>query len=305
MSISSICDAVTGVCQCKPNVVGDKCTLCDTGYYLSDYGTCSLCDCDVGGAISNICDVYTGQCICRTGVTGQICSQSVDGRFFPYLDYYLYEAEDSLGLFNFSYRYQSSPDLFTGAGFALINYYIDLIGFEPFTPPVSGMYNIVIRYSLMDSFMWEEAEMRIQVGTETGDGPPSICQEYTGNVKVFYRDWMMGAGQAVVTSLCLRGGRTYDLVLNGFNSGSPLNDTELEVDSMVIFLVQGEGLNTLNNTGIRDQYNNCLLQFQGLATRSSAALATCRDVSFSVMTELFNGTLGKYFKYYFSTLSSF
>ena len=253
----------------------------------------------MGGAISNICDVYTGQCICRTGVTGQTCSQSVDGRFFPYLDYHLYEAEDSLGLFNFSYRYQSSPDLFTGAGFALINYYIDLIGFEPFTPPVSGMYNVVIRYSLMDSFMWEEAEMRIQVGTETGDGPPSICQEYTGNVKVFYRDWMMGAGQAVVTSLCLRGGRTYDLVLNGFNSGSPLNDTELEVDSMVIFLVQGEGLNTLNNTGIRDQYNNCLLQFQGLATRSSAALATCRDVSFSVMTELFNGTLGKYFKYYF------
>ena len=68
---------MTGVCQCKPNVIGDKCNLCDTGYYLSDYGTCSPCDCDVGGPIFNTCDMYTGQCTCTNHTKGINCDECV------------------------------------------------------------------------------------------------------------------------------------------------------------------------------------------------------------------------------------
>ena len=178
--------------------------------------------------------------------------------------------------------------MFTGSGYALINNYVDIINFGSFTPPISGEYDIVIRYNLKNTFVWEEAELRVTVGNEEGDGTPSTCVEYS-NEEIIYSDWTMGVGQAVFNTICLRGGRSYSLVLNGFIPGS--DTAELEIDSMVILLKEPEGLSTLVNPIIQSQYSQCITNFRALATRDNS-LNGCRDVSFSVFTELYNGTLG-------------
>ena len=283
-----LCNNITGVCSCKPHVIGDTCDTCEPGYYLAEPDTCSPCNCDLGGALSNVCDIYTGECTCRTGVTGLTCSEPAENRFFPYIDHFLFEAEESLGVTNFSYRTQSSLDLFTGSGYALINNDVDIINFGSFTPPISGEYDIVIRYNLKNTFVWEEAELRVTVGNEEGDGTPATCVEYS-NEEIIYSDWTMGVGQAVFNTICLRGGRSYSLVLNGFIPGS--DTAELEIDSMVILLKEPEGLSTFVNPIIQSQYSQCITNFRALATRDNS-LNGCRDVSFSVFTELYNGTLG-------------
>ena len=38
-SQSLICDATTGLCDCKENIIGDNCDQCEFGFYISDNGT--------------------------------------------------------------------------------------------------------------------------------------------------------------------------------------------------------------------------------------------------------------------------
>lgn len=276
------------MCTCVPNANGERCNECAPGYYYTNY-TCSLCNCHLGGALTNECD-SNGQCTCRTGITGQTCSQVAPGYYSPFIDHYTFEAEDNLGIFNLSYRLPISPDLFTGAGYASIRNKVDIINFGTFTPPINGLYDLAIRYSLMGPFMWQAAHLRISVGNEPGYNSPESCQEYESSMgDIPYSNWTIGMGQAVVKPVCLRGGRSYDFVLNGFQFGQA---SELEVDSLVILLNRGDNLKTLNYTHIKTQYDNCLNSFKRLATRTNSSLANCREVSFTVYSELFNGTLG-------------
>ena len=291
MSLS--CNQTTGDCICKPNVMGAKCIACEDDHYFSDLYTCSPCNCNIGGSISASCDLYSGQCNCRTGIVGRTCSEVSSGYFFPYIDHYLFEAEFGSGLFTLSYRLQNSTDIFTGAGYALISDETELITMGTFIPPVSGLYEAVIRYSLSVNSSWNEAELRIDMGSEIGSGPPTICQEHTDSDRVIYRDWNSGMSQNTSYELCLRGGRSYSLVLNGFDPGP--SGSSLEVDSMVVLLKEGQGLVTLSNEVVKNQYSYCVDNFKGLYPLSvrDNFLRNCQDVSFAVFSEVFNGTLSK------------
>ena len=284
-----MCDNITGECICKPNVKGDKCDTCEPGYYLSDPITCSPCNCDVGGSLSTICDINTGKCLCRTGVTGMTCTE-VDGkRFFPFIDHYIYEAEESNGLFEFSYRSQNSDvdKGYTGSGYVSIKDESDIINFGEFTPPVGGVYEFVLRYRLSQMHMWDSVELRLTFNaSEYGQGPPTGCSEYAGSI-LLYQGLPMGAAQGAPLEVCLRGGRTYKVVLNGFVSGSS-DEIELEIDSLVVIPKQPDDLDSLKGF---NNYQECVENFRSLATRGSS-LTQCRDISFSVFTEMFNGTLG-------------
>lgn len=69
-----VCDQSSGVCACKPHVVGKNCDQCEDGYYNINSGEgCDSCNCDPIGSYNQTCNLYTGQCYCRPGVTGLRC----------------------------------------------------------------------------------------------------------------------------------------------------------------------------------------------------------------------------------------
>ena len=69
-------------------------------------------------------------------------------------------------------------------------------------------------------------------------------------------------------------------------------DDEIEIDSLVVLLQQGEDINSLASNSAQSQYNYCVNNFHALSTRSNL-LSECRDISFSVFTEIANGTMRK------------
>ncbi|CAD5219384.1 unnamed protein product [Bursaphelenchus okinawaensis] len=79
-SLSSICDIHGGKCQCKPNVIGDKCDRCAPETYGFGPTGCTPCGCDSSGAWNNECDKQSGQCECRDkGIYGRQCNQCQPG----------------------------------------------------------------------------------------------------------------------------------------------------------------------------------------------------------------------------------
>lgn len=282
-----------GECQCKPNVIGIKCDQCSDGYYLPDLATeCSPCNCNLGGSLSRICDQTTGQCPCRAGITGKTCSQTLPGYYFPFIDHNLFEAENSAGNFDISYKMQQDNQLFTGRGHV---HNADLVNFGVFKPLFSGTYDFVLRYDLLNAMTWEQVELRIDIGGEE-IGPASNCSEYTGSSPLFYQNLTMGTAQTVSVSLCLRAGRSYNMTLVGFESGDFTERAEIFIDSLVVFLQQAPELLTLSDTQIGMQYSSCLNQFKSIATRATA-LNSCEMVSFTVFTEVYNGTRRKFLNF--------
>ncbi|KAF5306067.1 hypothetical protein FQA39_LY09045 [Lamprigera yunnana] len=79
------CSSYTGLCECKPNVIGEKCDRCKLEHFgfQSGYG-CIPCQCGFA-SLSTQCDDFTGQCMCKPGVTGRRCDQCAAG-FWNYTD---------------------------------------------------------------------------------------------------------------------------------------------------------------------------------------------------------------------------
>ncbi|EDO26070.1 predicted protein [Nematostella vectensis] len=107
---NSVCDPVSGECECPANTVGRTCEPCQcnnstdkclrsgecrdcqhntTGFYCDKcvtgtYGNATAqqckgkqisCDCNVNGSSSSLCDHVTGQCSCKENVVGRDCSR--------------------------------------------------------------------------------------------------------------------------------------------------------------------------------------------------------------------------------------
>ncbi|KAG6936052.1 laminin subunit beta 4, partial [Chelydra serpentina] len=61
-----LCDRMTGVCPCLPNVIGSTCDRCASGYWNMSHGIgCQFCDCNPRNSQSNQCNQFTGQCPCK------------------------------------------------------------------------------------------------------------------------------------------------------------------------------------------------------------------------------------------------
>ncbi|XP_067203705.1 laminin subunit alpha-1 isoform X2 [Linepithema humile] len=81
-SMSSVCDIVSGQCQCKPQVVGRQCNECMSGYWgLASGAGCAPCGCDPMGSYNASCLGDTGQCHCKPGVGGSRCDICLSGYY--------------------------------------------------------------------------------------------------------------------------------------------------------------------------------------------------------------------------------
>lgn len=75
------CDK-NGKCQCRDNVIGQRCNKCPAGHWNVASGKgCEKCNCNPDGSIGDDCDVNTGQCKCKPGVAGRTCNQCATGHY--------------------------------------------------------------------------------------------------------------------------------------------------------------------------------------------------------------------------------
>ncbi|XP_030623498.1 laminin subunit alpha-1 [Chanos chanos] len=80
-SQSSVCNMITGQCECKANVVGVRCDHCEAGFYgINSSIGCRACNCSQSGSVSTSCE-EDGQCQCITGVTGDKCDRCTRGYY--------------------------------------------------------------------------------------------------------------------------------------------------------------------------------------------------------------------------------
>ncbi|XP_051046860.1 laminin subunit alpha-1 [Phodopus roborovskii] len=84
-SLSGVCHLETGLCDCRPQVTGQRCDQCLPGYYGLDTGRgCVSCNCSTEGSTSDSC-TEDGQCYCVPGVAGGKCDRCSHG-FYGYHD---------------------------------------------------------------------------------------------------------------------------------------------------------------------------------------------------------------------------
>ncbi|XP_046976709.1 laminin subunit alpha [Vanessa cardui] len=73
------CEADSGNCLCKENVIGRVCDHCVPGHYA--FPDCLQCTCDLDGSTDDVCDQNTAQCYCKKHVRGQACNVCKDEYF--------------------------------------------------------------------------------------------------------------------------------------------------------------------------------------------------------------------------------
>ena len=59
----TVCDSITGQCQCQENFGSRKCSECEKGFF--NYPVCQKCDCHLAGVNGEKCDARTGECFCQ------------------------------------------------------------------------------------------------------------------------------------------------------------------------------------------------------------------------------------------------
>ncbi|XP_006820869.1 laminin subunit beta-1-like [Saccoglossus kowalevskii] len=157
---SKFCDKETGQCICKANTEGALCDKCKDGAFslqASNPDGCTLCNCDIGGAVASLCDKDSGVCGCRgSHIIGRSCNETEAGYYVPKLDGLLYEAE--LASSDQPIVIEEQPghgegDV-TGIGYLVVSEG-GTVTFSNVVVPRNQQYEVVLRYqseSLWNSF---------------------------------------------------------------------------------------------------------------------------------------------------------
>jgi hypothetical protein len=229
-------------------------------------------------------------------VQGRTCSELQENHFFRGIDYLTLEAEDGIGV---SEPLIGQGQLHTGTGFFQVQDGESVLDFGSLTPPGSGLYEVVLRYTLQGALLWQSATLTIIPSTEVGSGAVA-CGNSPGIIDVMsfeYANWMMGAGLSVTRTFCLQSGRSYRFILSNFTSGRDGDSVVLNIDSLVLLPVDIPQLPVFEDPAVSRAYADCVAMYRSLATQPSEPLV-CRDAVFTVSVAIYNGAAGKWCTHY-------
>ena len=207
-------------------------------------------------------------------------------RFFPKYDYFLYEAEYQPGNYNITSNISEYNKYFTGRGYAEIKNE-QYIKFE-ISVQVRNNFSVTLRYSIN-----AVGEFGISIRGNTTLECPDINQDIPiDRLQPYARGELWESGEIIL--LCP--GINYTIRVYSRNS-----NTSIKVDSLLLIpdLTQLDSYNTTVPKAIRasssptPSEDECLSNFTTLQ-RSNQAPSGCRNVTFSTMVELFNGSLGEW-----------
>lgn len=200
-----------------------------------------------------------------------------------------YEAENAVGSYVSTSYFTGANQEFTGRGYARIEQY----QFISFTvgPGFSHYSYIVVRYTVR-----QVANITLRLSVSSCNA--SDCNE-TENFTISHL--ARGVGLAWVSSerVAFHKGQVYHLNLT-FVSGMYPNST-IEIDSLILLpdvediriyeIAQGAGsVHGMTLPQIKDCWGNSTT-----VTGSQNSPDVCRNVTFSVMAEVFDGALGKFY----------
>ena len=80
----TMCDGVTGNCECKTGSIGRKCDECAEGHHSLTKDGCKACNCSSAGTIRAFvdkCDKSNGVCQCKLYVEGENCDKCKTGYY--------------------------------------------------------------------------------------------------------------------------------------------------------------------------------------------------------------------------------
>lgn len=145
------CEAETGMCTCKLNVMGRTCDTCNRNTYslgADNFFGCVDCNCDIGGSINSECDKVSGQCRCKSRLKGRSCSETIEASYFPTFYQFMFEAEDWFNPTGSQARFGYDEDIFPGyswRGYASFNHLQNEI-LTNISISKGSIYKVIVRY---------------------------------------------------------------------------------------------------------------------------------------------------------------
>eukprot|EP00794_Sanderia_malayensis_P015666 gene15666-17246_t len=283
---SIACHQITGQCTCKSSVDGYQCTSCRNGFYdfpNTTAGECRQCFCNQGGAYNNICNKLSGECSCRPGVSSFSCDRPMPGYFYPDFDFLTLEAESGIGSFETVSNVNGAGSEFTGRGFARLTTGSSVTFY--FQSPFTARYTMVMRFKLLQP----NKQLRLQQTFHYNNNSISL-QFSSFNVTLPSASTTAFAThyQPVPTELLANG--NYSVTLTIADVMNSTNQT-VDIDS-VVFMWNYEMTKFFlsANQTMRNATAQCWNNKQSLlATNQVSSL--CKEIEFSINTQLFNGSL--------------
>ena len=237
-----------------------------------------------------------GTCLCRNHIEGRRCTEVSPGFFVASFDYLKYEAEDAMGNYVPTSYFTGVNQEFTGRGYGKIGQH-QFISFtvnnERSTDFTFYSY-IVIRYTSR-----KEANVTLRLSVASCNS--SDCHEIK-NLTISHLPPGVGVAWVSPEPVLFHKGVVYHLNLT-FVVGMYSNST-IEIDSLILLpnatdvrvyemAQSGGSVHGMSLSQITDCWSNSTT-IAGLLNSPDI----CKNVTFSVMAEVFDGAIGKYMMIY-------
>lgn len=227
---------------------------------------------------------FLGACHCRQGVEGQFCTSAVNGTFYPALDYLLFEAESAMGNYITITPANGFGSTYTGRGYAQLSP-DQHIHFNSVNVKVTHQYSALMRYTFPGQCTANNSELEFKVHG------PGLDKNYT----VQLADLEKGSGHAWKFPGLLPLVKGVDYNFTMIYHSNVTSDCKVQVDSLVLVpYVNGTRVFNLSSNHTQSALQECVNSRIAVSSIDSER-ANCSNLVFSASTEIYNGTLGKFF----------
>lgn len=220
-----------------------------------------------------------GACKCRHGVGGPLCKKTLPNRFYPAVDFLLFEAENAMGKFVLVSPLEDDKTTFTGPGFAQLSPG-DHLKFKNIPVAIKHIYHIVIRYR----GGCKGAHPVVTITQENNNATEKVQLKSSFNISE--ETYILGkqSSDSVVLNVTIEYNKT-----NSLSS----NCLPLLIDSLVLIpdMTDTRVFRESNST-IQETLQNCVKSRISLLSNQTES-PQCEALVFSANAEIYNGTKRK------------